>query len=148
MKNKFTFLFLFVFGLSFGQITQTKRIQFSYDTAGNQIQRVICTNCAAKNANYKNENDITDNDLQEENKVLYYPNPVLEELYIKCENIDDNKVLSIELYTMNGQLLKQFTVLNNDELAKINFRDYPAGYYNVLLKYSNGEKKDLKIIKQ
>lgn len=148
MKNKITFLMLFIIGFSFGQSPVIPRIKFTYDTAGNQTRRYICTSCAAKNTVYKNEETLKDADLLEENKVFYYPNPVLEELYVKWKNTDDSQVTSVELYSMNGQQLKKITEVKDSELVKISFMDYPTGYYIVVLVYSNGEKKDLKIVKQ
>lgn len=148
MKKTLTFLVLFVLGISYGQIPSAQRIKFSYDSAGNQTQRKICISCSAKNANYKDESTLADSDLLEENKVLYYPNPVLEELYVKWKNTEESQVTSVELYSMNGQQLNKITDVNDSELAKIGFTDYPTGYYIVVLVYSNGEKKDLKIVKQ
>ena len=145
MKKILTFMLLVVFNLASGQ---TKRIQFSYDSSGNQTRRKICLNCSAKNVVYKNEDTLKDEDLLEENKVFYYPNPVLEELYIKWKNTDSIQVTSVELYSINGQQLKKITDVKDSELEKISFRDYPTGYYIVVLVYSNGEKKDLKIVKQ
>ncbi len=146
MKKTLTILLLFVFTLSFGQ---TQRIVFNYDDAGNQTRRYIClSGCAAKNANYKDESTVTQNDMLEENKVLYYPNPVLEELYVKWKNTAESQVTSVELYSMNGQQLNKITDVKDNELTKIGFTDYPTGYYIVVLVYSNGEKKDLKIVKQ
>lgn len=144
MKKTLTFLVLFVFSFSFGQ----PRIQFFYDATGNQTKRVICGNCPAKNATYKNQETLTDSDLLEENKILYYPNPVLEELYVKWKNTEESQVTSVELYSMSGQQLNKITNLKDNELTKIGFTEYPTGYYIVVLVYSNGDKKDLKIVKQ
>ncbi len=138
---------LFIIGFSFGQSPSISRIKFFYDTAGNQIERSICTNCAAKNAVYKTSETISKNEMLEENEVLYYPNPVLEELYIKWENNELKPLSAIELYSMNGQLLKTVLV-KNEEIIKISFVDYPTGYYNLLLIYEEGDKKSIKIIKQ
>lgn len=143
MKKNFTILVLFVISLSFGQ-----RIKFTYDAAGNQTIRAICGNCVAKNTNYKDERTVTDTDLLEEDKVLYYPNPVLEELYVKWKNTETTQVTSIELYSMSGQQLQLIRDVKEDELTKIKFTEYPTGYYIVVLVYSDGSKKELKIIKQ
>jgi hypothetical protein len=124
-----------------------KRVKFQYDDAGNQIERAVCTNCVAKNAVYKTSETITKNEMLEENEVLYYPNPVLEELYIKWGNNELKPLSTIELYSMNGQLLKTVLVKNED-IIKISFTDYPTGYYNLLLIYGEGDKKSIKIIKQ
>ncbi len=145
MNKKFIIIFIFVVGFSFAQV---KRIQFSYDITGNQTQRVICPNCPAKNTNYLNEQTLLDKDLIQENNILYYPNPVREELYLKWKTIDNNDVISIEIYSMTGQQLKKIVDVKNEEINTINFSEYPSGYYNLMLVYSNGDKKDLKIVKK
>lgn len=131
-----------------------KRIKFTYDSAGNQTQRYICiTGCTAKMANdsiYKTEKTLVEEDLIEDieyEQIKYYPNPVLEELYVKWPNTIDKYVSKIELYSLNGQLLKQFDNIKNQNTISVSFYNYPEGYYNLLLIYSNGERKTLKIVK-
>ncbi|WP_395052092.1 T9SS type A sorting domain-containing protein [Flavobacterium sp.] len=139
---------LFSFSLFFGQSPADPRIQFSYDSAGNQTQRVICVNCASKNINYKDIESLVEKDLIIEDKVLYYPNPVLEELYIKLKSTEDITIASVELFSINGQLLFKHINEIDNETIKIDFKNYPTGYYVVEILYSNGDKKNFKIIKQ
>ena len=149
MKRTLLFLLLFLSSLSFGQ-----KIAFNYDDAGNQIQRYICTSCHSRKTNdtdYKTPESLTDKDLIKDDlygQISYYPNPVKEELYVKWHNKVDNQVTKIELYSISGQLVKYISDLRNSELATIGFQPYPEGYYNLILVYSNGDRKTLKIIKK
>lgn len=148
MKNYLLFILFLVFGLSYSQ----KRILFSYDDAGNQTRRYICLgNCAAKNttdSDYKNKETVMPDDMTVENDIKFYPNPVREELYLQWEIINENEVISIELYSMTGQSLMQNNLLTNLKTSTINFAGYPSGYYNIFFIYKNGDKKNLKIVKQ
>jgi hypothetical protein len=145
--------FVLSFALSHAQ---PKRIQFSYDTAGNQIQRMICMPCDARVANdtiatIKTPETLTESDLIRDNlykQISYYPNPVRQELYVKWVNEKANFVTEIELYSMSGQSVKKYKNLNQTDMATIAFQDYPQGFYNLVLVYSDGEKKTLKIVKQ
>ncbi|WP_306354221.1 T9SS type A sorting domain-containing protein [Flavobacterium sp. '19STA2R22 D10 B1'] len=151
MKNKILFLFMFAYGMTY---SQTTALQFNYDSAGNQITRKICINCMLLGdtfEKYETLETISEDDYFKEDISLgisYYPNPVVEELYIKWENTRENQVISITLFSMNGQQIKMTNNLQNVELSSINFRDYSIGHYNLVMLYSNGEKKTLKIIKQ
>ncbi len=146
MKNKLLISMFFAFGISFGQ-----KITFAYDAAGNQTGIIICTSCASKNASdssYKNDETVTEEDMVKDEEIFYYPNPVREELYIKWKNTNEKEITEIKLYSMQGQELNRIYDLKAVELAKIGFINYPTGYYIIVLEYSNGEKKDLKIIKK
>jgi hypothetical protein len=129
------------------------RITFTYDNAGNQIQRSLCLNCMSskvKNTKPKEVADIKEQDLQKffpEDVISYYPNPVKEELYVKWEFKDENLVNSIQLYGLNGQLLKSYSGLDKTNTQNIPFQSYPSGVYIIVLLYSNGEHKNIKIIK-
>jgi hypothetical protein len=67
---------------------------------------------------------------------------------VKWTFVDDKKIENISVYNMNGALLQQFTHFNADNLQTIPFSSYPEGMYEVVLTYSNGEKKSLKIVKK
>ncbi|SHI71181.1 T9SS type A sorting domain-containing protein [Flavobacterium terrae] len=149
--KKLLFLFLLIGSNAYSQTP--KRIKFVYDSAGNQTQRYICLCLSAKNANdsiYKTEETLVEEDMiqdAEYEQIKYYPNPVLEELYIKWPNTNERKVISIDLFSLNGQLLKRYENLISQNNMKIDFYKYPEGFYNVLLIYENGENKSLKVLK-
>ncbi|WP_430399831.1 T9SS type A sorting domain-containing protein [Flavobacterium sp.] len=129
------------------------RIKFDYDTAGNQIVRKLCLGCLESKTSEEEIKAVTD--LKEEdllkfssNDVIsYYPNPVKEELYLKWELINENKVSKIEIYSINGQLVKSIKSLENENSSVIPFQEYPVGTYSILLFYTNNEQKSITIIK-
>lgn len=130
-------------------------IVFDYDTAGNQIKRTMIY-LAARPAS--NENNIYDEkvstakdaplqSVEEFPELSYYPNPVKSQLYLKWDEKDGKDLQTMELYTMNGILLKRFIQQSDNDSLEIDFSSYPCGIYNLLLLYNSGEKKDLKIVK-
>jgi hypothetical protein len=149
MKEKLLFFCLF---LCLSAYSQQNKITFNYDPAGNQTFRVYClAGCSAKpSKEIKEIEALVEEDMQKffpEDNISYYPNPVKEEFYIKWEFLE-NKVSSIYVYGSTGQALKSFSNLENNANQNISFQQYPTGIYLVVLNYSNGEKKTIKIIKQ
>lgn len=148
--NKIYFLsFLLVSLLSNAQ----QKLSFDYDQAGNQTQRKWCTSCHDKNSTEipKEITDIKPEDLKEffpGDQISYYPNPVKERLYLKWKLINGNKVSSIQLYSLNGQLIMSYTNLENKDDHVMDFQKYPRGIYTLVLHYTNGDEKSIKIIKE
>ena len=145
---------LIVFGITIFSNAQQK-ITFNYDSAGNQILRELCLtgcNSLAKPAKEVKEIEaLADEDLlkfSQEDVISYYPNPVKEELFIKWELKDDNYVNSIQVFSLTGQLLRSYQPTVRNDSQNIAFQDYPTGIYAVMLYYSNGDQKSIKIIKQ
>ncbi|KIA99727.1 hypothetical protein OA88_19470 [Flavobacterium sp. JRM] len=132
--------------------SQTK-ITFNYDAAGNQILRELCLTCTSKNIKEipKEIEAIAEEDLQKfsaEDVISYYPNPVREELYLKWELKDDNRVSSIVVYGLNGQILNTYHKTEKVNTQNISFQSYPTGVYVIALIYTSGDQKTIKIIKQ
>jgi Secretion system C-terminal sorting domain len=73
---------------------------------------------------------------------------VQQELYLKWELVNDNKVTSIQVFSVAGILLKTFTSLESANDQIINFQEYPTGNYFLEMMYSNGEQKSIQIIKK
>lgn len=147
MKLKLFYLFMLV-----SLFTQAQKIRFEYDSAGNQIQRKWCPSCLSRNAQekYKEVSNLEETDMQKffpEDVISYYPNPVKEELFLKWELIDENKVSSIDVITLNGQLLRTIKENLNQNSLNISFQEYPTGVYFLSLNYTNGDQKNIKIIK-
>ena len=148
------YLLLLIITCSLAIHAQTQKITFSYDNAGNQTIRELCLNCTAKKSNVtppKEVAAITEEDLEKfaPNDVLsYYPNPVREELYLKWELADDNYVKGLQVYNFNGQILKSYSQSNSDNSQTIPFQSYPTGVYLIVLEYSSGDQKTIKIIKK
>lgn len=145
---------LILFGITIFSNAQQK-ITFNYDSAGNQILRQLClSGCDLLGKPEKEVKEIetlVDEDLlkfSQEDVISYYPNPVKEELYIKWELKDDNYVNSIQVFNLTGQLLRTYQPTVRNDSQNIAFQDYPTGIYAVMLYYSNGDQKSIKIIKR
>ncbi|GIQ58085.1 hypothetical protein Flavo103_12210 [Flavobacterium collinsii] len=147
MKYYITLLLL---GISFLSQAQIK-VQFNYDAAGNQILRELClSGCSQSAKPSKDAAELTADDLLKfspEDVISYYPNPVKEELYLKWQFKDDLYVSSIQVFSVAGQLLKSYEPGFRTESQNIAFQNYPAGVYAVMIYYSNGDRKSIKIIK-
>jgi Secretion system C-terminal sorting domain len=79
--------------------------------------------------------------------VLTYPNPVSNELRITIPANWQNKNVSYEVLTCNGQLVKKIAAANASQTETINVSTLVPGFYVVMVK-CNGEKAQQKIIKQ
>lgn len=149
MKKIIFYLSLVLFSII--EIKAQNRIKFDYDTAGNQIVRRVCLNCNEFRTSDKEITKLKDEDLlkfSENDVISYYPNPVSEELYLKWELINNNKVSNIEIFSMNGQLIKSLNNLSKENSKTISFEEYTSGTYLILMLYTNGEKKSITIIKK
>lgn len=141
---------LLLFLISF--ISNAQKVQFTYDNAGNQTARVYCL-CAGNRTSGEPVKEVAalkEEDLLKffpEDVISYYPNPVQDQLYLKWELTNDNKVSTIQLFALTGQLLKSYSKLENTNDKVLSFQEYPKGIYNLFLVYTNGEQKSIKIIK-
>lgn len=144
--------FLFLLLASFFLNAQDK-ITFDYDDAGNQTVRELCLSCTKANNKTAAPKEITalkEKDLQKffpQDAISYYPNPVKEELYLKWELVPQKNVTTIYLYGLNGTVLKTYDNLLQTNSLNVPFFNYPTGTYLVVLLYSDGEQKTIKIIK-
>lgn len=150
--KKITTIILFAIGV-FSHAQQ--KITFNYDAAGNQILRELCLSGCSQSAkqvkDVKEIEALTDEDLLKfspEDVILYYPNPVKEELYIQWELKENNYITSIQIFSLTGQSLRSYSPNSNNTSQNIPFQEYPRGVYAVLLYYKNGDQKSIKIIKQ
>ncbi|MBW1653841.1 T9SS type A sorting domain-containing protein [Flavobacterium quisquiliarum] len=128
------------------------KVLFTYDTAGNQITRVLCLNCTSKVVKEVQELEaLTETELEKffpEDVISYYPNPVREELYLQWQVAEENYVSSISIYSMTGQLLRNFQIASSTNRLNIPFQQYSTGVYLVLFSYKDGDEKTIKIIKK
>lgn len=137
--------------LMFTTFSFAQKINFDYDTAGNQILRHLCLTCRIANQEVKKYSELVESDLQKfhpEDEFSYYPNPVDGELYIEWKNNETYYISNIQLYSSTGQLLKD-EIVEKDVLKKIiSFENFSTGIYHVKLGYSNGNQKSIKIVKK
>jgi hypothetical protein len=148
------YLAILLLGFSAMAMAQSKKITFTYDGAGNQIKRELCLTCTSKKSNEippKEIAAITEDDLEKftpNDVISYYPNPVREELYLKWELSNDVYVKSLQIFNFTGQVLKNYSQSERENTQTIPFQSYPSGVYLIVLEYSNGDQKTIKIIKQ
>ncbi|MHA3789600.1 T9SS type A sorting domain-containing protein [Flavobacterium hauense] len=145
---KSLFLVFFLIAALFDSNAQT--VSFDYDSAGNQVARYVCVNCNGRII--KDTITVTeatiDSDEIHQSKIVYYPNPVQEELNIQWMNGINASVSSIEVFSMTGQLLGIYNGLENLQSTAIGFGNYPQGFYNLTMYFTDGKKETIKVVKK
>lgn len=92
-----------------------------------------------KNTNLLSANEFTKND-----DFNFFPNPITDSSILTVKNIDSYTNLTVDVYAINGQLLKSDTIKHDQYL--LNKADYKAGVYILNLKEDNQIIKTLKFI--
>lgn len=67
------------------------------------------------------------------NKIEIYPNPAVENIYVKIENSELKKV-EFELFNIIGSSLDIKPEEISKNIYKINVDEYPPGYYLLIIK--------------
>lgn len=78
--------------------------------------------------------------------ILIYPNPTKGIIYL--ENNLNKKIQSIEIVTINGQIIKSEDVSNLQEQNKIDISNFKCGVYFLTIKFDNNTIETYKFIKQ
>ncbi|WP_161990758.1 T9SS type A sorting domain-containing protein [Chryseobacterium viscerum] len=81
------------------------------------------------------------NDAAKKNTVSFYPNPVVDYLYIN----NDSRIKDVEVYNVSGQRILNETI--NAEKGSVDMRRAPAGVYILKVNAEKGSQS-LKIIKK
>ena len=71
-----------------------------------------------------------------------------EELFLKWELIENKNVTSIDIFAISGSLVESFKNLTSLNTKTLAFYSFPEGIYTIVLYYSNGEQKTIKIVKK
>jgi hypothetical protein len=71
--------------------------------------------------------------LSRENSLQLYPNPATDEVNILYNIAGDVTNIIIEISNLAGRSIGKYTVLNNDNLVKINTQSIKKGNYYVML---------------
>ena len=124
-------------------------LNFDYDGAGNQKLRnpiYLAQRQGRPTQPTEAEKKYVESDIYSD--VKYYPNPTVEILYVKWKNENEVFVDNLQLYDLNGRLIREFKDVKNSENIDIDFQEYPSGIYELMLVYSNQINKTLKIIKK
>jgi hypothetical protein len=137
-----TILIIILAIFSFNMFSQNYTIKYSYDDAGNRIQRkqvpIIMSNKISQ---------VTVDTLIEEiadKNIKLYPNPVNETLNIFVEEYN-GEIGNINLYSLDGRLITNEKITQSN--TKLDFKNQPQGSYIVKININDKTKK-YTIIKQ
>ena len=155
--RKYIFLMLFSALMMSFSYAQDYKITFSYDNAGNQIQRNrVCLTCKSSKAETVTDStaviaetpkDIEGNLLEEDSRITAYPNPVTDILQVEWTPTE-KKVDQIMLFSFDNKQLFHKQVNHRLTSLDLDFSRYPSGSYIVLVLYTNNTKQSFKVIKK
>ena len=125
-------------------ISKAQGISFTYDAAGNRIQRIIVFKSTEVNIDsIAVAKPLTDN--LGEIKITIYPNPTSGKLSVELENIPNGETAKIAMYNIDGRLIQQTGSL--EPINHLDLSDYQMGIY--ILRITVGQKvSEWKVIKQ
>lgn len=136
------------------------RIQFTYDSAGNQTLRDrVCINCSTSKQAVDSlvvedlvleEAVLPDAVLPQQEQVsqiVAYPNPVTELLAVEWV-ATEKQVAQVVLFSGIGQQLYQKTIKSSQGNLNLDFSMYPVGRYIVSVFYTDNTKQTFHVIKK
>jgi hypothetical protein len=85
------------------------------------------------------------NEIPVDDEISFFPNPFAESFVIQLNN-QDYSMITIEILSMNGQLLTSFQATNQQ--IEINLSAFENGVYLVRLTFENQVIAHNKIVKQ
>ena len=101
------------------------------------------------NLQYLSFIDYRDVSIAENNDVdgiKLYPNPTIDYLVLRLENIEIKENTKYELYDINGKILEQSDIQSNNTIVHI--ADFPSALYVLKIVEADKEIKSFKIIKK
>lgn len=131
-------------------------LQFTYDSAGNQIQRelanisinsLLSTNTVEKTEQEEEtllpkSNSINDNS----STIEFYPNPVIDLLNVEWES--DLEITEVILFDGMGKVLQLKKVYKGTTRETFNLSTYASGIYYIRVFDASKQSKSYKIIKE
>lgn len=158
------------------QINEDSKLIFSHDLAGNQTQRFYCEEegfCSPiapssrkideKGVKMKDEQGFvvaeqTDvplpgEEIEKEIEILdvkhtIYPNPTNGKVTIQLSGKDYNLTNSINIYSVNGSLVKRINIKNPTNQIELDISNMPSGTYFIHMHFTNGTTTTEQIIKK
>lgn len=153
MKTRY-YLLILLWGIAFSMFSQERRIEYTYDAAGNRLTRTIIFPSQLRSVAIA-ANEEPEEELPPQQKVysdnlnqatfLIYPNPTKGLLKVEINGNMENKPVSLQMYDMNGRVLPQES--NTVSSVTFSLGNQPTGIY-ILRLTSDTEKKEWKIIKE
>jgi hypothetical protein len=76
------------------------------------------------------------NNIAKNNKVVIYPVPAQNQLYVKP--LENSSIQCISIKSLDGRIIRNASNINSTDVAQLNIGDLTAGQYIVEVKTSNG----------
>lgn len=121
-------------------------VQYSYDSAGNRVSRILLTPKAFSRSQESNNsnNNTWENKLSRET-IQVYPNPVLTDLTVSFSELPEPGNGTLRIYDMQGKLLLEEPVRTTETI--VSMKDFIPAVY--IMRLTFGEMQSIwKIIKQ
>jgi hypothetical protein len=129
--------------------TESVRIKFAYDAAGNRISRTLhyVSNAPARSPENTAETEEQEFHSEVINKIeiRIFPNPTQGMLKVEIDNLPSEVLANIALYDFSGRLIEAKPEV--DFSAEFNLTSQPAGIY-IMRIIAGEERTSWKIIKQ
>lgn len=150
MKKLLLFLTLFLHNVN------AQTLEFTYDNAGNQIQRELVTITVNSLLNTNNSEETEEeettmlpmsNSINDNASIIeLYPNPVVDLLNVEWQS--NLQIAEIMLFDNTGKLLQLKKVYEGTTRETFNLSNYSSGMYYIRLFDSFQQSKSYKIIKK
>ena len=146
---------LFIFTLFVINATKAQTLEFTYDPAGNQIQRELVTisvnSIKSSNSVETEQEEETmlpkSNSINDNSTIIeLYPNPVVDLLNVEWQS--NLQIAEIMLFDNTGKLLQLKKVYEGTTRETFNLSNYSSGMYYIRLFDSFQQSKSYKIIKK
>lgn len=96
--------------------------------------------------NKSNGEDI--NNIKQENEISIYPNPTRNNVTLTVNNTLSEKINSIKVVTLHGEIIKNVDFQKNFRQVNINFSNLSSGLYMIYIQLKGGSTIAKRIIKQ
>jgi len=142
-------VFIIIVSIFFTQLVFAQTaVSYTYDDAGNRITRQIVTLPSKESNNKKYNNESKSSEVEDvfgNGNITIYPNPAEELLNVYLENIEIEEEILLQLYDINGKLLK--TNRTKDTKSTINLSNNTAGMY-ILKIISGNNRAEFTVVKK
>jgi len=156
LKGALSIAALLLFGLN---RVNAQELQFQYDPAGNQTERkFVCVNCSTfpvslatpdltQTVNISSEEE---NTASTKRKLVAYPNPLTETLFLKWSAPNGLYLKTVEVFTTSGVRFFNQSYQKRDSSSElsVSFSRQTPGLYVVRATYSDGQQENVKVIKK
>jgi len=128
----------------FLQVNEDSILEFTYDTAGNQVLQKYCANgeCTGRISEQIKEKqqvaeEIEDEEILSSNDLLtIYPNPTKDKISISSI---ENTIKTIHVFDLKGALINTFNYTISTSKIEIDLLQQPVGIYYLHLHFENGD---------